>query len=193
MREQLRYTVEVRDKNGRRLSRESRKSRSYVRQWNDILYFLIGAVDRAITDTGNTSRTCDRSAQGATSLRFDGAATGDTRGVVVGTGNAAVTISDYALETQIAHGTGLNELTYGASTETAPTVAGVSISFTTTRSFINDSGAAITVKEIGIYISSQDTLAVLRFFCMVRDVLAAAQNVPDGGAITVTYTLTVTV
>ena len=45
-------------------------------------------------------------------------------GIVVGSGSTAVTISRYALATQIAHGVGAGQLSYAAQTYTAPTTDG---------------------------------------------------------------------
>lgn len=193
MREQLYYTVTVRDKNGKIVSRERHKSRSFVRQWADFHYWLADFDDRTATDITNTSRTLDRDTGVVSALRMDGVATDDSKGVMVGTGTTAVTISDYALATKIAEGTGSGQLSHGAVTFTAPSVSGSECSFTVTRVFTNGSGATITVKEIGIYVTAQSTTPTVDYYLVIRDVLATTQAVPDGGSITVVYTLKVTV
>jgi len=193
MRQQVYYTVEVRDKNGKLISREKRRSRSFVRQWCDLHYWLAEPTDKTVTDISNTSRTLDRDTGLIHALRMDGAAVEPDKGVVVGTGTTAVTIADYALAAKIAEGTGVGQLSHQAVTLTAPSVVGSECSWTATRVFINGSGATITVTEIGIYVSAQDTVPAVRYFLVVRDVLVTAQAVPDGGAITVVYTIKVTV
>lgn len=183
----------VTDRSGRVISRESRQSRSYVRQLVDFFYFLCDNVNRALTDRAGASQTLKRDQAGANLFRFDGVANDDDRGIIYGTGSTAVDISDSDLDTAIAEGTGSGQLSHQEETFTAPAVAGSTCSYTTTRAAINGSGAAISVAEIGIAVQAQNTALSLCYFLIIRDVLASAQNVPDGGAITVIYTIFVTV
>ena len=193
MKQQLYYTIEVRDKNGKLLKRMRRKSRSLVRQWIDFHYWLAGIVDRTATDTGGISRTLDRDLGFSICFRLAGGEAQSVLGIVIGTGTTAVTISDYALATQIAHGVGAGQMYHYADFLGAPSVSGSECSFTITRVIGNQSGALITVKEIGVYTSAQDTSPAARYFCVIRDVLAASVDVLDGGAITVVYTIKVVV
>ena len=187
MRTYLYYKVEVRDPDGKLLKRERRKSRSYVRQWNDIVAAQAGAGTQSVKDTGGTSRSVTTHAN---NLRFSAAAADDAVGIVVGSGVIAVTIVDFNLRTKITEGTGAGQLNYQASTPGDPAISGSSCSFETSRAAINNSGATVTVKEIGINIRGASTPY---YFLGVRDVLAASLDVPHGGAITITYTIKVTV
>ena len=72
-------------------------------------------------------------------------------GIVVGSGSTAVTISRYALATQIAHGVGAGQLSYAAQTYTAPTTDGTKRYWKITRVFTNTSGGTVTVREVGLY------------------------------------------
>jgi hypothetical protein len=187
MREQLHYTIEVRDREGKLVRRLRRKAHSYLKAYQQLLYTHYASVLLNIRDIINTLRAVVRN---ASDLISAGVVTDDDNGVVIGTGSTAVTISDYKLETQIAEGVGAGQMEHQAGTKTEPTVAGSSISCTLKRIFINNSGNTITVTESGIYCYGGGTTWD---FCIVRDVLPAGVAVPDGGAITVTYTLTVTV
>jgi len=80
--------------------------------------------------------------------------TDDSMGILVGTGTTGFTSTDTALATKIAHGTGAGQLEYGVcpdtSTTTEPATVGDKTSMKIARNFINNSGASITIKEVGI-------------------------------------------
>uniref|UniRef100_A0A6M3Y0Z1 Uncharacterized protein n=1 Tax=viral metagenome TaxID=1070528 RepID=A0A6M3Y0Z1_9ZZZZ len=184
------YTIEVRDKEGKLLSRERRKSRSYVQQWNELVCVQVGQkAALSMKDTGGTDR--DITTNGY-NFAVTGGVGADSLGVVVGTGSTAVTIADYALAVKCDEGTGANQLNYLACTVSDPTVLAPSCSFTILRSALNNSGSTITVAEIGVYMLGRYGTTSY-YFLAIRDVLTTTQTVPDGGAITVVYTLKVTV
>lgn len=184
------YTIEVRDREGKLLRRLRRKSRSYVRQWNELICANMGpSTNRTSTDTGGTSRTI----VDAIILNAEAPAANSGYGIVVGTGATAVAISDYALAAQIVHGIGSGQMYHYAVAVGAPSVAGPTSSFTVTRVIGNQSGATITVGEIGVYVYGQDSGGYSRVFLGIRDVLASSFDVPNGGSITVVYTIMVTV
>lgn len=182
----LYYTVESRDKKGKLLRRFTRRSRSFLKQWNQLVYvhwsqtsnYKIKDILGVENDTDSNSRTMDC----LSGIGYDNV------GLVCGTGDTAVTISDYQLETQIAEGTGAGQLEHQAPSFTAPAVVGSECSFTYRRVFINSSGATITVKEIGIYCMAYDGTTPYQVMD-VRDVLTSSIDVPDGGSLTVTYTV----
>ncbi len=186
--ESLSYSVEVRDKEGRVLQRISAPSRSYVQAWNQILSVQARHVATGgFKDTGGTARACDPDNN---SLNCYTPASGIAMGIRVGKGTTAVAIDDYALETPLGEGTGTDEFEHQAMTRTLPSVAGSTCSFTIKRIINNGSGATITgIKEIGTYVKFGLGYYALGF----RDVLPSAVSVPDGGSITVTYTIAVTV
>lgn len=182
------YTVEIRDKKGKLLSREKHKSRSFVQQWNELISTHIRNASLSIKDTGGTDRTITRHAN--TFLAEAGGGTA-SYGISVGRGSTPVAISDYALETPCGEGTGANQLDYQAMLSTAPSVSGSDCSFTLTRSAINSSGSTITVTEVGLQVAADD--GTTRYFLVIRDVLGSSRDIPDGGWITVVYTIKVTV
>jgi len=186
----LSYTVEVRDKDGRVLQRISAPSRSYVQQWNQLLnVFTAGAV-KTVKDTGGTNRD----AKDNNTATFDTtAAIGEiVKGIRIGKGTTAVAITDYALESPCVEGVGADEFNHQLVEFTEPSVIGTTCSFTITRTMINNSGATITgIKEIGCYCCFIDV--TVEYALAFRDVLPGALSIPDGGSITVTYTIKVTV
>ncbi|GAI91440.1 unnamed protein product, partial [marine sediment metagenome] len=186
--ESLTYTVEVRDKEGRVLQHISAPSRSYVQGWNKLVNVGASGASKTITDTAGNPIVIPIH---AVDLKLDAGIAAILWGLRVGKGTTAVAITDYALETPCLEGTGLDEFNHQAVTFTEPLVAGPTCSFTVKRTMINNSGALISgIKELGAYNghAGVGSGSVLGF----RDVLGTAVDVPDGGAITVEYTLGVT-
>lgn len=185
MKAELWYSVVVRDRYGKIISRERHKSRSFLKQWNQLVYAQMSQAALNITDTGGTPRSIQHHND---NFLMDAIAGVTTYGIRVGTGDTAVDISDYALETPIANGVGAGDLIYWICEVTDPAVAPPSCSFEVSRTMVNDSSGEITVKEAGIY------MKMLTYYgCAVRDVFATPQAVPNGGGITVNWTLQVTV
>jgi len=183
------FTITVKDREGKLLKCIRRKSYSYLKQWNELVCAQ-AKYDEAVsiknTDGVNKSVAFYNVSLGMT------ADAADVRwGNVVGRGSTAVAIDDYKLETLCTEGTGENQLSYLACTVGASSVVASSASFEISRSALNLSGAAITVTEIGIIARGYD--AGIHSFQVIRDVLASSVEVPDGGAISVVYTLKVTV
>lgn len=187
MKAKLYITIKVTDRDGKVVKQFTRKAHSFLKQYNELVYAQMLAGVTGVVDTGGTPRTV---ASHASTLLSTGGATDDTRSIVFGRGSTAVTISNYVLETPIAEGTGANQMNYQLHSTTAPAVVGSECSFTLSRSAINNSGSSITVTECGIYCYGGGTTWK---FCIVRDVLASSVAVPDGGAITATYTIKVAV
>lgn len=113
-------------------------------------------------------------------------------GTVVGTGDTAADNTDYALEAQIVEGAEAGELTHGAQAIEAVAVVGSNVDLELKRSFTNNSGDTITVKEAGIYCRSKQN-GTQGYHMLVRDVLGGGAEVPDKCSLTVYYTLRTTV
>ncbi|MBA7606166.1 hypothetical protein ES703_13306 [subsurface metagenome] len=185
----LSYMVEVRDKEGRVLQRISAPSRSYVQQWNQLINYQCSKIAKTVKDTGGIDRNTDSDAIIFQSNAGIGVV---TFGIRIGKGTTAVAITDYALESPCGEGTGADEFNHQLVEFTAPSVIGPTCSFTITRTMIDNSGAAIAdIKEIGCYCKFSDGSE--RYALAFRDVLPSALSIPDGGSITVTYTIAVTV
>ena len=112
----------------------------------------------------------------------------DNAGIQVGTGNTAVTLTDYKLQTAVLHGTAAGKmLKHGTYTRNYVTGATTS-SFDLECMFLNSSGGSITIKEVGVYGYSSTY-----YFCVIRDVLASTVQVDDNEYLLVTYTIQVAV
>lgn len=71
-------------------------------------------------------------------------------GIVVGSGTASISIEDYKLESKYEHGATANTLDYGLMSYTS-SYAGSGSMAMQTRTFINNSGEPITIREAAIY------------------------------------------
>ena len=183
--------VKVTDSNGKVISRQRRrKSHSYVQGWNWAVcaQFLgqstpsptLGPVKN--TAGGNVNlRTC------GSPFRCNAGAGTTSTGIRVGTDNTPVAITDYAMKAPIAQGTGPGQMEHQAQTFTWIGVAGNVCSFQTERVIVNNSGAQINVREAAIYMMAYRYPTTGTEICASRDLIS--QDVPDGGSITVTYTI----
>lgn len=185
MKHELWYSVVVRDRQGKVISRERRRSRSFLKQWNQLVYVQMAQTGLTITDTGGVARSINIC---ATNFNMYGSAGSTISGIVVGTGNTAVTINDYALETQIEEGTGAGQMEHLTCTAAAFVVAPPSCYFVVSRTIANNSPGVITVREAAIYMKMKTY-----YGCATRDVFITPQAVPIGGSITIDWTIKVTV
>lgn len=148
----------------------------------------------SVTDTSGIGRAFPASGgynQGAYGSAL-GPVNNSNFGIVIGSGSSAVSPTDYSLAQQITHGSGANQMVHGTQTTETVQVVGQTSSVRATRTFTNNSGAIIIVREIGWIISFYDTGAAQRYALFLRDVLPSAVAVPDGSTFTVRYTISVT-
>jgi len=167
------------------------QSHSYVIQFLELLESLFENIAKNATDVdGNESVLTDYIDAMNTKGRADAGVGGDTYGVVVGT-NAGTTAEDnenYALDTKIMHGAGGGQLSYQAVTFVKARVVGPNVDLDVSRSFPNESGGTITVKEIGLIIRNSTDA---KYHLILRDVVAD-EAVDDAETLTVVYTLRTT-
>jgi len=177
------YEVIARNRDGKITAHLEGEARSWLKQWSQLIYGGMSGITQTVTDTGGTGRV--------QSVTYDllgvASSAGDaTRGVIVGAGVVGVHIEDYRLAAQIAHGAGAGQLNHQATEVIYPPVAGASeCSFQLKRIFVNQGGITVSVNEIGIYGAITSAYKA----CLARDVLPGAVDIPDGGSITVIYTI----
>jgi hypothetical protein len=171
---------ELRDPKGRIVKRGKQRVRSFVKAWLQILYLHFNSTSLSVIDISGTSRTVGYNLTPAISLAGGSGVT--NYGIVVGSSDTPVTRDDYKLGSQILHGTGTGQLTYGAVSIDAPVAYGTGYLIRVVRVFTNNSGADITVKEIGIY-----SYSTSYYFCIIRDVLTTPVTIPNGYSWTVRY------
>jgi hypothetical protein len=187
----LAYEIEVRDKNGQLLSLCKGDNDPFTRAWIRLLRTatLGGGAAVSLLDTTGTSRNFYGSTTASMAFVFINmnAGSGDVNyGVRVGTSDTAFSKDQYELQAKIGHGTGAGQLVYGATSIEDYADEDSTTRFRVTRTFTNNSGAVITVKEIGIAIDMQ--IGSTHYYGLIsRDVLTSPQSVPDGATLTVRY------
>jgi len=170
-----------------------KKAESFIQHLINMLY-VNGSNTTLATQTDTSGASVNMTTTSGTSVAiFLGAlaaAAVDTYGIVVGTGNTAVTLTDTKLQTKISHGIGAGQLSYGAHGFVAATLSGNEYFFEINRLFSNSSGATITINEVGIYVRDGTSVAA-KIFDVERSLATA--NVLNGGSVTVTYHIKVIV
>jgi hypothetical protein len=170
---------ELRDPKGRIVKRGKQPMKSWVKAWIQFLYVYWYNGNTTIIDTSGVSRGV---APNATFTLAAGAGV-STFGIVVGSSDTPVTRDDYKLGSQILHGSGTGQLMYGAMSFDAPTAYGTGYLLRVIRVFTNNSGADVTVKEIGVYVNQTGSY----YYCLIRDVLTTPVTIPNGYSWTVRY------
>jgi hypothetical protein len=199
----LEYDVEVRDKNGKLINRQHGKSHSWLKQFIQMLmaewqyYYAGNAPTVSVTDETGTGRPMPATYNAQFNYcawGINAPANSSEYGVKVGAGDTPNSLTTYALASPISHGTGAGQLVYGAHTiEPVINPSGNDLTFRVTRVFTNNSGATVTVKEIGIATKRYDNSNTARVFLFIRDVLPSPSSVPDGATMTIRYTVKITV
>lgn len=200
---QIYWELEVKDKNGKILEKKRVAAKSWLVAFITILkghfgsecYYNIGGGNASVVDEGGTARTFPYVASNNLySFGCLGVATAVYDGIIVGSDNTPNSITTYKLVTKILHGSTSGLLLYGASSiEDVTNPSGNDLQFRMTRAFTNNSGATITVKEIGILGYGKDSGPAARSWLIARDVLPSPSDVPDGATLTIRYIVKITV
>jgi hypothetical protein len=188
--------IEVRDKEGRLIKEHKQPMRSFVENFMRALRGLFysnatSGVETVITIDG-VSMTYPQIYVGYEIIKVRAPAGDDTYGILVGSGTAPPTPSDHNLVTKIPNGTEAGQLSYGETSLDPINVTGNNIILRIIRTFTNNSGASITVSEVGLAAQTRHQSLGYKTFLIARDVLTSSINVPDGSTLTVRYVIQVT-
>ena len=140
----------------------------FVKQFGQLLHMMFGGLhEYSIKDTSGAIQTPSGNFTDYNTLRCTAPAAVDTYGIVVGLDNTAVDIADYALISKCANGAGANEFNYGGPVSFNVSSDATSNSVIVTRTFANNSGNDIVVKEIGLIVYNNSG-----YFLILRDIIA---------------------
>lgn len=175
-------------------------SQSYVLQFLQIICAIItfhGSPDPSIRDTDAQYQQLGSTNiwdSGDYPFSIHGGSGEEYWGLVVGTGDMAEDNENYRLESKIAHGTGAGELEHGGTSYNSPAVngAGTYYQWHIYRTFANNSGGSIEVKEIGAQVRYTNSPAN-KYALIWRDLLSPTITIPDGQTLTVNYYLRIPV
>jgi len=190
---ELKWNYEI--KQGNKLIKRIRlkKCKSFTSNWAQTLFGTMSGRQVTMTDFSGTpvTFTFNASSYGGgadnSSFRVTAGAT-SSYGLVVGTGITAAAIADYAMDTQIIHGTGAGQLSHGTTTVSSPSATATEATFRITRIFTNSSGGDINVEEIGLV----NLQVGGGYFLIIRDVTGTLA-VLNGQSLTINYDLTTTI
>jgi hypothetical protein len=197
------WEIEVRDASGKLLTFRKFKAKSWLAQFLGMIkgQFMtpFGAANSgniSVTDTSGTARSYPRTESflyNAGLPLYAGDGVGDY-GLVVGSSDTPNTVNTYTMGAIIPHGNASGQLYYGATTIENPQNPPNTNYwfFRITRTFTNNSGASITVKEIGLIVKANDTGSNTRYFLIARDVISPV-TVPTGATLTVRYIPKITI
>ena len=197
MKRVLWYKAVVRDYKGMILFRAEEKSRSFLGLWNKMIWTQMDGASfpgsLMVTDINGSGWALGVGTSG-NNFRMNGGAENPNMGIVIGTSDTPVDVSDYRLGGLITQGFGTVQMDYMAMVINPSVVADPNCDFFMSRQMANNSGGLITVRESGIYVMMERSLSpfTMAYGCGVRDVFTTPQDVPDGGGITMEYTLRVT-
>jgi hypothetical protein len=204
---QIAWDLEVRDRNGKLISRKKAPARSWLKAFIVMLKgefatrhgTTTGNANVSVVDETGTARTYPLHIATSYSPYYMNLSTlgdaGDvTQGIIVGTSDTPNTLTTYALGGKISHGSGSGQLVYGAETlEDVTNPSGNDLQFRITRTFTNNSGSTITVKEVGLLVKKYDASISSKSFLVARDVLPSPVDVPDGATLTIRYVVKITI
>ena len=180
------YTLEVKDKNGKTVSKVTKPCHSFVIGFLQLVECqLYQGISVTVNDVTGTPTAQNNH---AINLNLKVGATEDGRGMLVGTGTTPVDNLDYTMETQIAHGTGAGQLSYGSMSKITSAEIGANVDFQMIRTFSNTSGSTINVTEIGLYCYGGGGEV-----CMILHEIVTLTPVANGQTLTVTITFRTTV
>lgn len=187
------------DRHGNPVLKHTGKSHSFTRNYSNMcctsMLFkgVVGtthaAGSTAVKDTGGVIRGL----VGFAAIGHNGITAGAgslTRGIIAGTSATAESYEDYAMGAIITHGSGSGQLTYGAQSENSTWDGGTKIfKNTIQRVLTNNSGADITINEVGLvdYMVISQLSALFAYVLIVRDTPTPIV-VAAGNSATITYT-----
>jgi len=176
--------VKVTDKDGKIHKHRRVRCHSFVRQMMDVMACQMGQDTRSTKDYLAASINCTPQTTAFDVSSISGAS---LFGILLGSGQTPVDISDYKMEGLFSNGTGGgNTLMYGACCTGKVAIVGSTATFVIDRTFVNHSGGTVDVHEIGLYNYYNS-----KYFLLERTLHDI--SIADGAYVNVTYTITITV
>ena len=170
----------IRDKDGKIIKRiRPRRANSLLKQFIQMLASQFNGAAIAMLDTTDVSRA--PGFNGAVQLINAGANT-TTYGIVVGTGETVVAMTDNKLVTQV-----VTNIAHGVCSAVAENPAAETWQVVISRTITNNTGSLLSIKEVGLY--AMDGNYNYKF-CIDRTLYPV--DLSNGAGITLSYTVAVT-
>jgi len=170
--------AEIRDRHGNLVRQVPfRECHSLLKAFIQMLGSQFSQIAKTIKDTGGTNRSVP-----AHATNFLATATNQTTyGMVIGTGETPVTMTDYKIETQLTTNITHETVTFAVENPDSSTWR-----LAINRGFVNNTGAEVNIKEVALYVFHQTAW----IFCLDRTLYSVA--VQTGETVTLTYRITIT-
>lgn len=123
----------------------------------------------------------------ATVFEIDAAIAVTTHGIILSTDTGTPAPLDYAMPSKIANGTGAGQLLYQVQGGTGLVVSANQSQISLFRTFINNSGATVTVNKF--FLATYNTA---NYVMILTEKLSSAENILDGQTYSVTIYITIT-
>ena len=152
---------------------------SFLTQYAKLLYGQFNAIDQPIMTPAGTTSTPNN---GQLSMRLNAPVNDTSYGIVIGSSDQEVSIDDYKLITQLT-----TNIQHSATSVNLEAIDANTWQIHATRSFTNNTGTTISIKEVGLYTYTQygSKHAI--------DRTLFSKSVAAGKGITLTYTFEVKV
>lgn len=170
--------AEIRNANGALIRKVPfRRCHSLLKQFIQLLYCQMSQTATTIKDTSGVEHS-----RNPESASFGAAGAGGTsKGIVIGTGTTAVTMTDYQVETQL-----ITNIAYAASSLAVENPDSATWRVAISRGFTNNTGAEVTVREVGLYVNQS---AYPYYVCIDRTLYPV--SFAAGETLTLTYRITI--
>jgi hypothetical protein len=185
---------EVRDKDGKLIEKGKFPAKSWVGNiirllntlwnvWNASSYVSKYYIytPSVLLDTTNTARVLGLVTDASGNYGGEAPAGDTSAGILVGTSDTPVSLAQTNLLGLIANGTGSGQLSYGATVVEDLTID-TTYYFRIIRTLTNNSGASITVREIGLFLKPNQYS-----YMLARDVPTSPITIPNGSTLTLRY------
>jgi len=160
--------------------------------------FVIGFLNAIFSDlSGQGVTNTNTSGSQYTTTQHEGFTVADgsndnNYGIQIGTGTTTPAITDTRLSSLITNGTGAGQMQYGgvnvtgAVTNTSNNTGYITV----TRTFTNNSGASITVSEVGL-VAFSTGFGSNQYYLIIHDLLPTPITVPNGSSLSISYEIQV--
>ena len=159
---------------------EFKEAHSFVGNFILSLYAAFSATAVTMLSWGNSQ--LPNTGVNVNPLQVKAAANDTSYGILIGSGTTAPSMSDHALGTQITTNVYHQTVGFAVNSPNASTIEMMIM-----RSFMNNTGSALTINEVGLVVYNSSTGNLFLIDHTLYTVV-----VPAGGAIAMTYKFTIT-
>jgi hypothetical protein len=177
--------IEIRNPRDQIVSKKTEKCHSFTNQWIQFIKSLLTQEQRQIKDESGSLRTAFLTPVSPyTAIMKANFGAGVAEGVILGALDTAFDHTDYCLAQKIAEGAGAGQLNYGNQTHETEVldIEGI-LSCRIIRTYTNNSGDDVVIKEAGVTVENKSTTSY--YFLILREILSSPVTLPNS------YTLTV--